>query len=99
MTPTRPQPGGLPPDVFHPGEHEPYTGWRDVGDYVENIQLAQMQILGDMGTDIMWCDVRRLAPPSSIAPRLTLPRALQIGGANHSSVRNRLFPSLPRAAF
>lgn len=50
-------PGGLPPDVFHPGVHEPYTGWHSVGDYVEDMQLQQMRILADMGTDIMWCDV------------------------------------------
>lgn len=49
--------GGLPSDVFHPGEHEPYTGWHSVEDYVENMQLEQMRILAEMGTDIMWCDV------------------------------------------
>jgi alpha-L-fucosidase len=37
------QPGGLAHNPFHPDTTEPYTGYVEVGDYLEDIQLAQMR--------------------------------------------------------
>ncbi|ORY24452.1 alpha-L-fucosidase-domain-containing protein [Naematelia encephala] len=50
-------PGG-PATNPYTGELEPYTGFVDVDDYVEDIQLAQMKILAKRyKTDMMWCDI------------------------------------------
>nr|AOR51729.1 glycoside hydrolase family 29 protein [Phaffia rhodozyma] len=50
-------PGGLAKDIYHPGQLEPYTGHVPVDDYVDDLQLQQMRILSNLGSDIMWCDI------------------------------------------
>ncbi|CAG7920291.1 unnamed protein product [Penicillium olsonii] len=35
----------------------PYTGYVPLSDYVEEKILVEMNILADMGTEIMWCDI------------------------------------------
>lgn len=39
-------------------EEEPFTGFRDVGDFIEGLQRPQMEILvNDYETDLLWCDI------------------------------------------
>lgn len=39
-------------------EEEPFTGLRDVGDFIEGLQRPQMEILvDDYGVDLLWCDI------------------------------------------
>jgi alpha-L-fucosidase len=35
----------------------PYTGFVEVGDYITDVILPEMNTLAAMGTDIMWCDI------------------------------------------
>jgi alpha-L-fucosidase len=35
----------------------PYTGFVEVGDYVQDVILPEMNALAAMGTEIMWCDI------------------------------------------
>ncbi|EJT97023.1 glycoside hydrolase, partial [Dacryopinax primogenitus] len=51
-------PGGLAEDPFRKGRREAYTGRTDVGDYLRDVQLRQMQLLAEeYGTEILWCDI------------------------------------------
>jgi alpha-L-fucosidase len=55
-----------PDGTTHPGiiarnpftnETEPYTGHVEVGDFIEDVMVPQMDILAyEYGSDIMWCD-------------------------------------------
>jgi hypothetical protein len=35
----------------------PYTGYVHVDDYVRDVALKEMEVLADMGTEIIWCDI------------------------------------------
>ncbi|KAM3416885.1 hypothetical protein BST61_g8473 [Cercospora zeina] len=35
----------------------PYTGYVAINDYITDLMVPEMQILADMGTEIMWCDI------------------------------------------
>ena len=51
-------PGGPPTDPFSENnEVLPYTGYVPVNDFIRDIQLPQMQILAEMGSEMMWCDI------------------------------------------
>ncbi|KAF8577472.1 glycoside hydrolase family 29 protein [Ramaria rubella] len=51
-------PGGLAHNAYNWSQLEPYTGYIEVEDYVQNIQKPQMQILMDeYETNNMWCDI------------------------------------------
>jgi len=51
-------PGGLAENPYKEGEREGYTGRTEVGDYLRDVQLAQMRMLAEQyGTEIMWCDI------------------------------------------
>ncbi|KAH0267099.1 glycoside hydrolase family 29 protein, partial [Aureobasidium melanogenum] len=49
-------PGGL---ALNPYTNQtlPYTGYVPVNDFVSDLILPEMQILAQMGTEIMWCDI------------------------------------------
>ncbi|KAI1498455.1 glycoside hydrolase family 29 protein [Biscogniauxia marginata] len=48
------------------GAEEPYTGHVEVGDFLEDLMLPQMETLArDYDTDIMWCDI---GGPNATAP-------------------------------
>lgn len=50
-------PGG-PPRQYVTGAAEPYTGYRPVKNYVEDIQVPQMRELIDQyHPDLLWCDI------------------------------------------
>lgn len=59
-------PGG-PPKNPYTGEVIPYTGYVEVDDFVEDIQLPQMNVLAyEYDTDIMWCDISYVAQNATI---------------------------------
>ncbi|PPJ54741.1 hypothetical protein CBER1_06871 [Cercospora berteroae] len=35
----------------------PYTGYVPIDDFITDLMVPEMQILADMGTEIMWCDI------------------------------------------
>jgi alpha-L-fucosidase len=50
-------PGG-PPQQYVTGADEPYTGYRPVKNYVEDVQVPQMRELIDQyHPDLFWCDI------------------------------------------
>jgi alpha-L-fucosidase len=49
-------PGGNATNPYT-NETLPYTGYVPVADYVSDLILPEMNILADMGTEIMWCDI------------------------------------------
>lgn len=49
-------PGGNATNPYT-NETLPYTGYVPVDDFVSDLILPEMQILADMGTEIMWCDI------------------------------------------
>jgi alpha-L-fucosidase len=50
-------PGGLAHNAYNWSELEPYTGYIEVTDYVQDIQKPQMEILLDTyETNVLWCD-------------------------------------------
>ncbi|KIJ22836.1 glycoside hydrolase family 29 protein [Sphaerobolus stellatus SS14] len=52
-------PGGLPHNAYNWSQLEPYTGYIEVKDFIQDIQKPQMEILvGEKyDTNIMWCDI------------------------------------------
>jgi alpha-L-fucosidase len=49
-------PGGNATNPYT-NETLPYTGYVPVDDFVSDLILPEMQILAQMGTEIMWCDI------------------------------------------
>lgn len=50
--------GGLAHNAYRPGETEPYTGHVDEGDYIQGLQVPQLQILADKyKADMIWGDI------------------------------------------
>ncbi|KAF8515270.1 glycoside hydrolase [Gautieria morchelliformis] len=50
-------PGGLAHNAYNWSKIEPYTGYVEVDDYIQDIQKPQMQILMDTyETNVLWCD-------------------------------------------
>jgi alpha-L-fucosidase len=50
-------PGGLAHNAYNWSQIEPYTGYVEVNDYIQDIQKPQMQMLMDTyGTNVLWCD-------------------------------------------
>ena len=51
-------PGGLAHNAYNWSILEPYTGYIEVEDYIQDIQKPQMQILMDTyETNVLWCDI------------------------------------------
>jgi alpha-L-fucosidase len=51
-------PGGLAHNAYNWSELEPYTGYIEVADYIQDIQKPQMEILLDTyETNVLWCDI------------------------------------------
>jgi alpha-L-fucosidase len=51
-------PGGLSYDPFDLSSTEPYTGYVNISDYLQDLQLPQMlDIALKYDTDVMWCDI------------------------------------------
>jgi alpha-L-fucosidase len=51
-------PGGPAYNPYKPGEVEPYHGFVNVSDYIDDLQLPQMRILADdYKTELVWCDI------------------------------------------
>ncbi|KAI5362477.1 Putative glycoside hydrolase, family 29, glycoside hydrolase superfamily [Septoria linicola] len=49
-------PGGNATNPYT-NETLPYTGYVPVDDFIADLMVPEMQILADMGTEIMWCDI------------------------------------------
>ncbi|KAK0442753.1 glycoside hydrolase [Desarmillaria tabescens] len=53
--------GGLAQNAYNSSEHEPYTGYIEVDDFLQDIMRPQMEALFyqfyQYETDILWCDI------------------------------------------
>ena len=49
-------PGGNATNPYT-NETLPYTGYVPVDDFITDLMVPEMQILADMGTEVMWCDI------------------------------------------
>ncbi|MFI6322874.1 alpha-L-fucosidase [Nonomuraea sp. NPDC050556] len=50
--------GGTPPKNWLTGEPVPYTGYKEIGDYVKDHQFPQLKELIDQyRPDVVWCDI------------------------------------------
>jgi len=62
-------PGGLAHNAYNWSEIEPYTGYIEVEDYIQDIQKPQMEILMDQyETNVMWCDIGGYSNITEIVP-------------------------------